>query len=150
MTLITDRSTKPEGFACPLGCLLNIRVPSTFVVTGPTFPTCNVISTKVPRSMHHLGRTMTMSPIPGYSPIQRRYPRYMTVSNTTTLVTDRGAKPNGFPSPFRCVFTFLTNPTFPTRDLVVTEVPIGMHHLGMNPITITIIMITDYNPIGHP
>ena len=74
----------------------------------------------------------------------------MTVSNTTTLVTDRGANPNGFTSPFRCVFTSLTNPTFPTRDLVVTEVPRGMHHLGINPITITINPITDYNPIEHP
>ena len=100
--------------------------------------------------MHHLKITMTLSPIPDYSPIQRRYPRYMTVSNTTTLVTDRGAKPNGFPSPFRCVFTFLTHPTPPTRDLVVTEVPLGMHHLGMNPITITINPITDSNPIEHP
>ena len=74
----------------------------------------------------------------------------MTVSNTTTLVTDRGAKPNGFPSPFRCVFTFLTNPTSPTRELVVTKVPRGMHHLGINPITITIKRITDYKPISHP
>ena len=56
----------------------------------------------------------------------------------------------GLPPPFRCVFTSLTNPTFPTRDLVVTEVPLGMHHLGINPITITINRITDYNPIGHP
>ena len=74
----------------------------------------------------------------------------MMVSNTMTLVTDRRANPNGFPSPFRRVVTSLTNPTFPTRDLVVTEVPLGMHHLGMNPITITINPITEYNPIEHP
>ena len=72
----------------------------------------------------------------------------MTVSNTTTLVTDRRANPNGFPSPFGCVFTSLANPTFPTRDLVVTEVPLGMQHLGINPITIN--PITDYNPIEYP
>ena len=99
---------------------------------------------------HDLGRTMTLMIISGYSPIQRCYPQCMTVSNTTTLVTDRGTKPNGFPSPFRCVFTFLTNPTPPTRDLVVTEVPMGMQHLGMNPITITINPITDSSPFEHP
>ena len=75
----------------------------------------------------------------------------MTVSNTTTLVTDRRANPNGFPSPFRRVFTSLTNPTFPTRDLVVTEVPLGMQHLGITmTMTMTINPITDYNPIEHP
>ena len=88
---------------------------------------------------------MTINPIPDYSPIQ--HPQRMTVSNTTTLVTDRGVNPNGFTSPFRCVFTSLTSPTFPTRDLVVTEVPLGLHHLG---ITMTINPITDYNPIEHP
>ena len=95
---------------------------------------------------------MTINPIPDYSPIQ--HPQRMTVSNTTTLVTDRGANPNGFTSPFRCGFQIrvpsawdVTTPTFPTRDLVVTEVPLGMHHLG---ITMTINPITDYNPIKHP
>ena len=130
MTLVTDRSTKPDGF----------------LFTLKWDPSSSPL--EVPIGMHHLGRTMTINPISVYSAIQ--HPQRTSVSNTTTLVTDRGPKPNGFPSPFRCVFTFLTHPTFPTRDLVVTEVPIGMHHLGMNPITITIIMITDYNPIGHP
>ena len=97
---------------------------------------------------------MTINPIPDYSPIQ--HPQRMTVSNTMTLVTDRGANPNGFTSPFRCGFQIgvpsawgVTSPTFPTRDLVVTEVPLGMHHLGIT-MTMTINPITDYNPIEHP
>ena len=120
MTLVTDRSTKPDGFPFALKW-----DPSSSPM-------------EVPIGMHHLGiiMAMTINPISGYSPIH--HPQRMTVSNTTTLVTDRGANPNGFTSPFTCVFTFawgVTTPTFPTRGLVVTEVPLGMHHLE---ITITL------------
>ena len=50
MTLVTDRSTKPKGFAFTLSC-----VPSTWVVTGLTFPTHDLFVMEVPLSMHHLG-----------------------------------------------------------------------------------------------
>ena len=38
MTLVTDQSTKPKGFSFAL-CCFHIRVPLTWIVTSPTFPT---------------------------------------------------------------------------------------------------------------
>ena len=73
---------------------------------------------------------MTINPITDYNPIE--HPCGMTVSNTMTLVTDRSTKPKGFAFTLSCVLStwVVTVPTFPTRDLIVTEVPLGMHHLG--------------------
>ena len=52
VTSITDRVPKPEGFAFPLVRGFQISVPSTWVVTGPTLPTRDVM--EVPLGMHHL------------------------------------------------------------------------------------------------
>ena len=43
-----------KAFAFALSCF-QIRVPSTWVVTGPTFPTRDLFVTEVPLSMHNLG-----------------------------------------------------------------------------------------------
>ena len=67
---------------------------------------------------------MTIKPITDYNPIQ--HPCGMTVSNTMTLITDRSTKPKGF----AFLLWVVTGPTFPTRDLFVTEVPLSMRHLG--------------------
>ena len=60
----------------------------------------------------------------------------MTVSDTTTSITDQGPKPEGFAFPLGRGFQIsvpstwgVTGPTLPTRDLVVMEVSLGMHHL---------------------
>ena len=53
MTSITDWLTKPKGFVFPIGCGFQISVPSTWVVTGPTLPTCNLFVMEVPLGMHH-------------------------------------------------------------------------------------------------
>ena len=57
MTSITDRLTKPKGFVFPIGCGFQISVPSTWGVTGPTFPTGNLVVLEVPLGMHHLDET---------------------------------------------------------------------------------------------
>ena len=76
--------------------------------------------------------TMAINPITDYNLIE--HPCGMTVSNTMTLVTDRSTKPKGFAFALSCVpLTWVvTSPTFPTGGLFVTEVPLGMHHLGMD------------------
>ena len=43
MTSITDRLTIPKGFVFPIRCSFQISVPSTWGVTGPTFPTGNLV-----------------------------------------------------------------------------------------------------------
>ena len=60
----------------------------------------------------------------------------MTVSDTITSITDRVPKPEGFAFPLGRGFQIsvplawgVTGPTLPTRDVVVMEVPLGMHHL---------------------
>ena len=72
MTSVTDQSIKPEGFAFPLRCAFTIGVPSTWVVTGPTFPTGGLLVTEVPLGMHHLGRKQSTP--------------WMDVKKTSTLV----------------------------------------------------------------
>ena len=74
---------------------------------------------------HDLSITIAINPTTNYNPIQ--HPQGMTVSDTTTLVTDRGANPDGFAYPLRCGFQIsvpsacgVTGTTFSTRDLVVT------------------------------
>ena len=73
---------------------------------------------------------MAINPITDYNPIQN--PCGMVVSNTMTLVTDRSTKPKGFAFTLSCAPStwVVTGPTFPTGGLFVTEVPLGMHHLG--------------------
>ena len=84
---------------------------------------------------HDLSITIAIKPITNRNPIQ--HPQGMTVSNTTTLITDRGAKPEGFAFPLGCGFQIsvpsarvVTSPTYPTRDIILMDVPLGMHHLG--------------------
>ena len=69
MTSITDRLTKPKGFAFPIGCGFQISGPSTWGVTGPTFPTGNLVVLEVPLGMHHLHETITINPITNRNPI---------------------------------------------------------------------------------
>ena len=77
--------------------------------------------------------TLAINPVTDYNPVQ--YPHGMTVSNTMTSITDRSTKPERFPFTLCCFQTLVpsawvvTSPIFPTRDLIVTEVPLGMHHL---------------------
>lgn len=75
MTSITDRLTKPKGFVFPIGCGFQISVPSTWGVTGPTFPTDNLglITRYAPLGMHHLHETTTINPITHCNPI--KHPR---------------------------------------------------------------------------
>ena len=72
MTSITDRLTIPKEFVFPTGCGFQISVPSTWGVTGPTFPTDNLVllTRYAPLGMHHLDETITINPITNRNPIQ--------------------------------------------------------------------------------
>ena len=111
MTLITDRSTKPDGF------------PFALKWDPSSSPS------EVPIGMHHLEITMTLST---YYWTLNPIPCGMIVSNTMTLVTDRSTNPKGFA--FALCFNpsawVVTGPTVPTGGLFVTEIPLAMHHLG--------------------